>query len=61
MTRWVRDVSDMRSRGATLDDAAAAMELRVEREAGVQTLPVYAKVSIRASVMGIMHYLSKNV
>lgn len=61
VTRWVRDVGDMRSRGATLDDAAEAMELRVAAEAGVQDLPIYAKVSVRTSVMGIMHYLSKNV
>ncbi len=61
VTRWVRDVGDMRSRGATLDDAAEVMELRVAAEAGVQDLPIYAKVSVRTSVMGIMHYLSKNV
>jgi glyoxylase-like metal-dependent hydrolase (beta-lactamase superfamily II) len=61
VTRWVKDVGDMKGRGASIDEAAEAMQLRVEREAGVSELPVYAKVSIRASVMGIMHYLSKNV
>ena len=61
VTRWVRDVGDMKGRGSTLDDTALAMQHRVEREAGVSELPIYAKVSIRASVMGIMHYLSKNV
>lgn len=61
VTRWVKDVGDMKGRGASLDEAAEAMELRVEREAGVSELPIYAKVSIRTSVMGIMHYLSKNV
>ncbi|MGD0318170.1 MAG: MBL fold metallo-hydrolase [Nitrososphaerales archaeon] len=61
VTRWVKDVGDMKGRGASLDEAAEAMRLRVEREAGVSELPIYAKVSIRTSVMGIMHYLSKNV
>ncbi|MGD0477433.1 MAG: MBL fold metallo-hydrolase [Nitrososphaerales archaeon] len=61
VARWVRDVGDMKGRGASLDEAAEAMQLRVEREAGVGELPIYAKVSIRVSVMGIMHYLSRNV
>jgi glyoxylase-like metal-dependent hydrolase (beta-lactamase superfamily II) len=61
VTRWVKDVGDMKGRGTSLDEAAEAMQLRVQREAGVGELPVYAKVSIRVSVMGIMHYLSKNV
>jgi len=61
VTRWVKDVSDMKGRGASLDDAAGAMQLRVAREAEVSKLPIYATVSIRASVMGIMHYLSRNV
>ncbi len=60
VTRWVKDVGDMKGRGASLDDATEAMQLRVGREAGVRELPIYAKVSIRASVMGIMHYLSRN-
>lgn len=59
VTKWVRDVGDMRGRGASVDDAAEAMELRVAAESGVQDLPIYVKVSIRASVMGIMQYLSR--
>jgi hypothetical protein len=57
----VRDVGDMKGRGAGVDEATEAMQLRVEREAGVSELPIYAKVSIRVSVMGIMHYLSRNI
>lgn len=57
--KWVRDVGDMRGRGASVDDAAEAMELRVAAESGVQDLPIYVKVSIRTSVMGIMQYLSR--
>ena len=60
VTRWVRDVGDMKGRGASLEDATKAMELRVERETGVSELPIYAKLSIRTSVMGIMHYLDRN-
>jgi glyoxylase-like metal-dependent hydrolase (beta-lactamase superfamily II) len=59
VTKWVRDVGDMRGRGATIDDAAKAMELRVAVECGEQDLPIYVKVSIRTSVMGIMQYLSR--
>ncbi|MDA4125077.1 MAG: MBL fold metallo-hydrolase [Thaumarchaeota archaeon] len=57
--RWVRDVGDMRGRGASVDDAAVAMELRVSAETGVKDLPIYVKVSIRTSVMGIMQYLNR--
>ncbi len=59
VTKWVRDVSDMRGRGASVDDASEALELRVAAESGVQDLPIYVKVSIRTSVMGIMRYLSR--
>lgn len=59
VTKWVRDVGDMKGRGASVDDASEAMELRVAAESGVKDLPIYAKVSIRTSVMGIMHYLNR--
>jgi glyoxylase-like metal-dependent hydrolase (beta-lactamase superfamily II) len=61
VTRWVRDVRDMKGRGASLDDATEAMRMRVKGEEGVSDLPTFANVSIRTSVMGIMHYLSRNV
>ena len=60
VTRWVGQVRELRNGGATLDSAAEVMEREVTKEAGVADLAVYAKVSVRASVMGIMHYLSKN-
>lgn len=59
VAKWVKDVGDMRGRGSSIDDAAEAMELRVSAETGVKDLPIYVKVSIRASVMGIMHYLDR--
>jgi len=36
------------------------MEGEVAKDAGTSDLPIYAKVSVRTSVMGIMHYLDKN-
>ena len=58
--RWVEQVKELWKRKATLDDASAAMEEEVLRDAGVGELAVYAKVSVRTSVMGIMHYFDKN-
>ncbi len=60
VTSWVKDVADMAARGSSLEDISDAMQLRVGREAGSAELPIYAKISIRTSVMGVMHYLSKN-
>jgi len=56
---WVERVGEMKNKGVSLDDASEAMEKEVIREAGVQEIEIYAKVSIRTSVMGIMHYLDK--
>jgi hypothetical protein len=36
------------------------MEAEVVRESRGGELPVYAKISVRVSVMGIMRYLDKN-
>ena len=60
VTAWVESVRRMVKEGKSLDEAAEVMEREVVAEAGVKELEIYAKVSIRASVMGIMHYLSKN-
>jgi glyoxylase-like metal-dependent hydrolase (beta-lactamase superfamily II) len=57
---WVKKVRDLRNRGASLDEASSIMEKEVQTEAGVQDLAIYAQVSIRTSVMGILNYLSKN-
>lgn len=46
--------------GTALDAASEIMESKVVRDAGVDDLAIYAKVLIRTSVMGIMHYLEKN-
>lgn len=57
---WVEQVKRMWNKKATLDEASEEMEKSVRRDAGVEDLPVYARVSVRTSVMGIMHYLDKN-
>lgn len=57
---WVEQVKDMWKQKVTLDGASLAMESGVRAEAGVDDLPIYAKVSIRASVMGIMRFFEKN-
>ncbi|MBI3840728.1 MAG: MBL fold metallo-hydrolase, partial [Thaumarchaeota archaeon] len=57
---WVGRVRSMKAKGLSLDEASEAMEAEVREEAGVQELEVYARVSVRSSVMGILHYLEKN-
>lgn len=57
---WVEHVKGYWKNGTTLDETAERMEEVVMKDAGVRDLPVYAKVSVRTSVMGIRHYLEKN-
>ena len=57
---WVEQVKEMWKRKATLDEVAETMEKAVGRDAGRDELPIYARVSVRTSAMGIMHYLDKN-
>ena len=58
--RWVEEVKGLWKKGMSLDEATGAMQGEVAREAGTSELPIYAQVSVRASVMGIIHYLEKN-
>jgi glyoxylase-like metal-dependent hydrolase (beta-lactamase superfamily II) len=57
---WVDKVKVLWKEGKSLDEVSALMEEDVGRDAGVEELAIYAKVSIRTSVMGIMHYFDKN-
>ncbi len=57
---WVEEVKALWKNGTALDAASEIMESKVVRDAGVDDLAIYAKVLIRTSVMGIMHYLEKN-
>lgn len=58
---WVDKVKVLWKEGRSLDRVTEVMEGDVARDAGVNDLAIYAKVSIRTSVMGIVHYLEKNV
>ncbi len=58
--RWVEQVKALWKRKMSLDDATAEMEKEVSKDAGTHELPIYAQISVRTSVMGIMHYLDKN-
>jgi glyoxylase-like metal-dependent hydrolase (beta-lactamase superfamily II) len=58
--RWVEQVKVLWRKGASLDDSTAAMEAEIAKDAGTTDIPIYAKVSARTSVMGILHYLEKN-
>jgi glyoxylase-like metal-dependent hydrolase (beta-lactamase superfamily II) len=58
--RWVEQVKGLWKRKATLDEASETMEREVMKDAGTSDLAIYARVSIRTSVMGIMHYFDKN-
>ena len=57
---WVEKVRKMVKEGMDLDEISKIMEGQVAKEAGVAELSIYAKVSVRTSVMGIMHFLSRN-
>ena len=57
---WTEDVKKLWKKGMSLDRATEAMQEKVARDAGTADLPIFAQVSIRTSVMGIMHYLEKN-
>ena len=59
---WVALVRSLRNSGSSLDDVAAALRGGVAAEARMDEseIPGYAAVSIRASAMGILHYLEKN-
>lgn len=57
---WVDQVKSSWRRGGSLDAISEEMEGVVKQDAGVGDLPIYARVSVRTSVMGIIHYLEKN-
>lgn len=57
---WVEQVKGYWKKGETLDETSERMEAEVRKDSGVGDLPIYAKVSVRTSVMGIRHYLEKN-
>ncbi len=58
--QWVREVREMRNKKWGLEEITEAMVTKVKSEANADYVPVYAQVSVRTSVMGILHYLDKN-
>ena len=58
--RWVEQVKVLWKKGASLDEATEVMEGEVAKDAGTSDFAIYAKLSVRTSVMGIMNYLRKN-
>ncbi|MDV3292890.1 MAG: MBL fold metallo-hydrolase [Nitrososphaerales archaeon] len=60
VTEWVKAVAAMRKEKKDLDEITDVMVARVTSEEGIDDLPIYARVSVRTSVMGILNYLDKN-
>jgi hypothetical protein len=58
--QWVRETKDLKNKGMGLDEISEAMEAKIKSEAAAGDLPIYARVMVRTSVMGILHYLEKN-
>lgn len=56
---WVGLVAGMKSRGMTLEAVSDALCAQVIEEAGASDIPLYARISVRTSAMGILHYLEK--
>jgi glyoxylase-like metal-dependent hydrolase (beta-lactamase superfamily II) len=59
---WIEKVREMKKRGLSLEEITEELKTEVERESGVkkEDFPLYATISIRSSVMGILRYLEKN-
>lgn len=58
--RWVNEVRELKNRKMGLDEISDVMTADVKKEAGGGEVSIYAQVSVRTSVMGILHYLDKN-
>jgi glyoxylase-like metal-dependent hydrolase (beta-lactamase superfamily II) len=58
--QWVDEVKQSKNRGMDLEGISEKMSAKVRADARVNELPIYAQVSIRTSVMGILKYLEKN-
>jgi len=57
---WVRAVEGMKNAKKGLDEITEEMCARVAAAESVESLPIYAQISVRTSVMGILHYLERN-
>lgn len=60
VNEWVRAVEGMRNSKKGLDEITEEMTARVAAAEGVEAVPIYAQISVRTSVMGILNYLERN-
>ncbi len=58
--QWLGKTAGMRDRGMSLDEITDAMIEHLAGQERTSELPIYVRVSVKTSVMGIAHYLEKN-
>jgi glyoxylase-like metal-dependent hydrolase (beta-lactamase superfamily II) len=61
MSAWVDEIGAMKKKGLSFDEITNQMVEEVRRELDGGDMPIYAKVLVRTSTMGIAHYLDKNL
>jgi glyoxylase-like metal-dependent hydrolase (beta-lactamase superfamily II) len=59
---WLSQVRELRKNGVSLDKIIDEFQEEIVGESGVSTqdFPAYARLSIRITLMGMLHYLEKN-
>lgn len=61
VTQWVEKVRKMKNKGYNLEQIQNEMERNVMEEARLASLPPYARLSIRTSLLGIIKYLERTL
>lgn len=56
---WVRGVEKMEKEGLAIEKIQQEMEKNIMAEAGLADLPIYASLSIRTSILGILNYIKR--
>ena len=56
---WVRGVEKMEKEGLAIEKIQQEMEKNIMAEAGLADLPIYASISIRTSILGILNYIKR--
>jgi hypothetical protein len=59
---WLAKVKHLKGRGMTLEQMIPEFQAGVVKDAGMRSenFPPYAQLSIRITLMGMIHYLEKN-
>jgi len=59
---WLNEVRQLKKNGMLLDDIVPRFQRKVAGDAGMasEELPQYAKLSIRITIMGMLHYLNRD-